>query len=105
MELSRDSGCTRELVWRVSIVEPCDVSIIRRAVQSVGWVTQFEMGHLHVFTNEDQHRLLFLGHTLRIQIRLNYLTPKRVRWSIANVIFDQLCTAMSSATQCAEVSG
>jgi hypothetical protein len=93
VRLSQDSGCVYGLVWRVQIEPPYGGAALCSVLATHGWRTCFELGDLLALVNSGGHQVLLLRRTERVQIRLNYVTPRQQRHSAAYEVFEELIHA------------
>lgn len=91
-----EKGCQNQMLWNYTLPEKLSLESFVQQLTDAGWADQskpnmplFILTHTH-----DEHRLLLVKVTRRVQLRLFYLTPKDQREHVANTIaraFDDIC--------------
>ncbi len=71
--VTRDPGCSRNLLWRVQLAPGVDPELARRTLDGAGYTFERHLGGVMFFSGADQTEIVLVPRTGRVQIRLGYL--------------------------------
>lgn len=79
MELVRDLSCFRGLNWRCDLPPGSDCEVLALRLGPAGWTSAPSVAKLLLLRSAEGHEILLVPRTLRVQIRVHYLTPEAER--------------------------
>ena len=71
--VTRDPGCSRNLLWRVQLAPGVDPELACRTLHGAGYELARQLGGVMFFSGPDEMELVLVPRTGRVQIRLSYL--------------------------------
>lgn len=91
MELSRDPGCLRDLLWRSDLDR--EPQAVIEALAGAGFEVAFRGAGLVRLRAADESEIVVVLRTGRVQLRLSYLVPPEARAEAARGLFAALLGA------------
>lgn len=85
LNLRRDRACIDDLLWRLDLPEGANLERMADALEAAGLARRGQTSTLPlwVFFTDDEHRVLFVPATGRLQLRVHYTTRRAERVAVA----------------------
>ncbi|TXD42683.1 hypothetical protein FRC96_03180 [Lujinxingia vulgaris] len=98
LNLRKDRACIDDLLWRLDLPAGTDLSRAPEALAEVGLTRRGQASNLPmwVFFSAEEHRLLVVPATGRLQLRVHYATPREDRISAARDLAERVARALAS---------
>ncbi|TXD34406.1 hypothetical protein FRC98_18510 [Lujinxingia vulgaris] len=98
LNLRKDRACIDDLLWRLDLPEGTNLDAMPAALEGVGLTRSGQASNLPmwVFFSAEEHRLLVVPATGRLQLRMHYATPREDRVSAASALAEQVDRALAS---------
>ena len=92
LNLRRERSCIDDLLWRCDLPEEIDPETLATALEERGWCRRGESSSLPlwVYSTPEEHRILIVPATRRLQLRIHYGLPKPRRAGEAKRLADLL---------------
>ncbi|MBU52189.1 MAG: hypothetical protein CL920_26140 [Deltaproteobacteria bacterium] len=94
--ITLEAGCTNALLWRYTPPDDASFDDIGAKLIKAGFSDITEQLWLRLFLHPDEHRIVYIPKTNRIQLRIHYLTPPEQRPQMASHIADCITKALAS---------
>ncbi|RDV37503.1 hypothetical protein DV096_13400 [Bradymonadaceae bacterium TMQ3] len=98
LNLRKDRACIDDLLWRLDLPEDTDLTRLPDALREVGLTRRGQASSLPmwVFFSAEDHRLLVVPATGRLQLRVHYATPRDTRRNAARALAEQVARALAA---------
>lgn len=100
MRLEPDRSCIKSLLWRYHLPEGVDLDAFIERLEGAGWVMKVNPAiPLVSLTHPEDHRLLIVRTTRRVQLRVHYTVEREDRERRARGFaqrFDNICESIGS---------
>jgi hypothetical protein len=84
VQVSAGHSCYRQLTWECIFEPPAAVTTLIEQLLHRGFVDESHSPLVRELLHPEQHRLIIIPTTGRVQLRLHYLTPKTQRETVAH---------------------
>lgn len=100
LNLRLERSCIDNLLWRCDLPPEVDLDELADALRDAGCVRRGESSvlPLWVYFTPEEHRILIVPATRRVQLRVHYQTPKATRVEAATRVATLVCDACQPST-------
>lgn len=95
MKLELGHSCYRHLTWECVGGTRADATLLAAALPSLGYIDKSYDALIRIFISVDEHTIVLIPRTGRIQIRIHYLTPVDTRADAAEKVMTKLICALA----------